>query len=260
LIFTPKESLEQIASIDAEAAAMLHLYLTGYATLRRFYDLRDEEANLKDGQTPTIRPIARKTLAATALIAVINSAADNIHGGLFDETRGAVVQVDGLLALLGEAIIFVNRTSPHTLSAFNPTDPPPEPTTYPLTMPQSLTLLKAIEDLQTVTPRIYAQCEECFRSTLSAYHSQTTPPSPRQLLKTMSSMTSGSSFSLVGSSMLDSQTSSGTGSSALVKSVEEVKRGWDWRQGLKRDASGEEVLRILRLGLARGVAGLWMEA
>ena len=39
----------------------------------------------------------------------------------------------------------------------------------------------------------------------------------------------------------------------------EVKRGWDWRKGLRRDAKGEEVLRVLRLGLARDVARVWVE-
>lgn len=95
--------------MDPKAAEMLHTYLTGYATLRKFYDLRDEEIDLEVGQKPAARPNARKVAAATALLAVINSAADNIHGGLFDENRGSVVQVDGLLSLLGEALIFVNR-------------------------------------------------------------------------------------------------------------------------------------------------------
>jgi hypothetical protein len=33
----------------------------------------------------------------------IGSAADNIYGGLYDPDRDSAVQVDGLLALLGEA-------------------------------------------------------------------------------------------------------------------------------------------------------------
>lgn len=113
LIFTPNDSLAQLASADedaAEAAAMLRSHLTGYAALRRFYDLRDEEVNLEEGQRSRLRPLARKSAAAAALLAVINSAADNIHGGLFDPERGSVVQVDGLMALLGEAMVFINRT------------------------------------------------------------------------------------------------------------------------------------------------------
>lgn len=90
---------------------MLHTHLTGYATLRKFYDLRDMEAILGEGEKPRLRPIARKNAAATALLAVISSAADSIHGGLYDENRGSIVQVDGLLALLGEAMVFVNRKS-----------------------------------------------------------------------------------------------------------------------------------------------------
>ena len=112
LIFTPGHSLEQLALTDSKAAEMLHTYLTGYATLRKFYDLRDEVAPTEDDEQPRMGLIARKNGAATALIAVINSAADNIHGGLYDEDRGAIVQVDGLLALLGEAMIFINRTEP----------------------------------------------------------------------------------------------------------------------------------------------------
>lgn len=127
-----------------------------------------------------------------------------------------------------------------------------------LSLPQSFALLKAIEDLQTVTSRVYLQCEECFRSTLDAYQGRRAPAPSRELLKkTMSSMSS--SFSLVGSSMLNSETSNGTGSSrALVKPQEEKKRGWDWRKGLAEDAKGEDVLRILRLGLANEIARHWI--
>ena len=105
--------------MDPKAAEMLHTYLTGYATLRKFYDLRDEETNLEEGQKSTVRPNARKTAAATALLAVISSAADNIQGGLYDESRASVVQVDGLLSLLGEALVFVNRMDNRAVKILN---------------------------------------------------------------------------------------------------------------------------------------------
>lgn len=129
-----------------------------------------------------------------------------------------------------------------------------------LSLTQCFALLKAIEDLQTVTPRVYERCEGCFRSTLAAFQSRVAPASPRELLKkTMSSMTSASSFSLVGSSMLMSESSGGvSGSRTLVRSEEEKKRGWDWRKGLGKDAKGEDVLRILRLGLAKDIAKHWV--
>ncbi len=127
-----------------------------------------------------------------------------------------------------------------------------------LSLSQCFALLKAIEDLQTVTSRVYAQCEECFRSTLDAYQGRRALASSRELLKkTMTSMSS--SFSLVGSSMLNSESSNGIGSSrGLVKPQEDKKRGWDWRKGLAEDAKGEDVLRILRLGLAKDVARHWI--
>lgn len=119
LVFNPSQSLEEIAALDPHAAEMLHTYLTGYATLRRFYDLRDEEANLNEGEKPKLRPIARKKAAAACLLAVINSAADNIHGGLYDDSRNSIVQVDGLLALFGETLVFVDRKSSRSLLSLN---------------------------------------------------------------------------------------------------------------------------------------------
>lgn len=135
-----------------------------------------------------------------------------------------------------------------------------EPKTL-LSLPQCFALLKAIEDLQNVTSRIYEQNEEFFRSTLAASQGRIAPPSPRSLFqKTMNGPSTASSFSLVGSSMLQSDYSDANSSSkALVKSgEEEEKRGWDWRTGLGENAKGEDVLRILRLGLAKDIARHWM--
>lgn len=109
LITEPKVCLSSIASIDEEAAQILQFYLSGYATLRRFYEIRDETMQLQEGQRPRFKPLARRRAAAKALTAVISSAADNIYGGLYDPGRDSAVQVDGLLALLGEALVFVNR-------------------------------------------------------------------------------------------------------------------------------------------------------
>ena len=299
--------------LDEEGAEILHEALSGYATLRKFYDLRDAELDSRKGQKVKQDPRLRKKSAAAALLAVINSAADNIHGGLFDENRGSVVHVDGLLALLGEAMIFVNRKRRFPYAPHPPLPPQlpqdsylsPSLMTVPhtekpsiLDLPQCLTLLEAIEDLSTVTSRIYAQCDEFLHSTLTAYiKGPSALTSPRQMLKRqMSSMTSGgggygsSSFSLVGSSLLDSQLvdameidsggGGGTGgeggsSKALTRSGGEegdVQRGWDWRSGMMNDDDhhhhdhrddgadkiGEHLIRILRLGLAREVAACWM--
>jgi hypothetical protein len=210
-------------------------YLSGYATLRKFYVLRDEEVQLPAGEKPQKGPIARKVDAAAALIAVITSSDDNITGGLYDEARGSVVNVDFLLALLGEGMVFVNQQD------------------YTIAVSHINILLKAIEDLQAVGPRVYSACTE-FLQTVIASGQGLKGSSPTDMLRKSTSTTSGtSSFSLIGSSMLASQLKQSMGSSGvLVKG--NVKRGWDWRHGISASTTGDDVLRILRLGLAKDLA------
>ncbi|PLN80553.1 hypothetical protein BDW42DRAFT_170677 [Aspergillus taichungensis] len=261
MIRRPRECLTAVASADEEAATILQFYFSGYATLRRFYEIRDEGVNLKEGQRPRFKPLARRRAAAQALVAVITSAADSIYGGLYDPERDSSVQVDGLLTLLGEALAFLDQPTPI------------------FSVPQQFAILSAIEDLETVTPRVYGQCEECFRSTLLEYQStkrgpeesQTAgsffvPPSPRALLKkSMSGGTGSSTFSFIGSEMVESsRPQSGHGSvgssGVLVPRAGDglrghpEERGWDWRAGLAEGSRGEDILRVLRLGLARGLS------
>ncbi|KAH0564881.1 hypothetical protein GP486_001720 [Trichoglossum hirsutum] len=234
LLASPTDILKGLAESDPVAAQLLATYLSGYATLRKFYNLRDEEVNLSPGEKPKLREMARMREAVAALLAVIASSTDNIHGGLYDEDRGAIVSVDCLMALLGEVSVFVNR-----------------PASY-LTVTQMVSIMKAIEDLQTTNLRIYAQCEDFFQTAISSQNS------PRaSLKKTMSSMTSASGFSLVGSSLLGSEsTGSASGSGVLVKEAQ--KRGWDWRKGIPPKATGNRVLRILRLELAKELSKIWL--
>ncbi|KAL3465164.1 Nup85 nucleoporin-domain-containing protein [Aspergillus heterothallicus] len=256
LIREPKACLQAIASADDEAASILQFYFSGYATLRRFYETRDEAIGLAEGHKPRYKPLARRRAAAQALVAVISSAADSIYGGLYDPDRDSAIQVDGLLALLGEALPLVHENSSI------------------LTTAQQFAILSAIEDLETVTPRVYAQCEECFRSTLLEYSSSkhgfsgkpdslVLPPSPRALLKkSVSSLTGSSTFSIIGTDMLESArtgsySGSAEGSGVLVPRSEgtvAAEREWDWRAGLTDDAKGEDILRMLRLGLAGGLS------
>jgi hypothetical protein len=239
LVSSPKDALSEISRMDLEAAALLHRMLSGYATLRRFYTLRDEDVQLPKGGKPRMGAAARKREAASALLAVIMSADDNIRGGLYDEERGAVVSVDFLLALLGEAMVFVNQPAAG------------------LTAPQIDILLKAIEDVQTVSSRVRTACSE-FLQTVIASGQGLKGSTPTDMLRKSTSNTSGtSSFSLVGSSMLASQLKQSMGSSGvLVKG--NIKRGWDWRQGISAGTSTEDVLRILRLGLAKDLAKAWL--
>lgn len=63
--------------------------------------------------------MSRKRAAANALMVVISSAASSIQGGLYDADIETVVQVDVLLPLLGEALVFINRASPLNTTQFH---------------------------------------------------------------------------------------------------------------------------------------------
>ncbi|KAL8678322.1 MAG: hypothetical protein Q9186_005312 [Xanthomendoza sp. 1 TL-2023] len=257
LIENPRTSLAILRSNDPDAAQIIHHQLTGYACLRRFYDLRDADFNhTKDPKIASLRPTARRKAAISTLVAVINSAADNIHGGLYDEDRASIVPVDGLLALLGEALMFIDRPRRE------------------VSLSQCIDLLKAIEDLQTVTSRVYEQCEECFRCTLAnggSRQSKKRPETREMLRKSISNMTSSSSaFSLLESEMMEGTRESTGSEGVMVHMVENAnatakgervvqQRGWDWREGIGRDVSGAELLGMLRVGLAKDIARAWVE-
>ena len=64
----------------------------------------------------------------------------------------------------------------------------------------------------------------------------------------------------------DAGSSNATGSGVMVnvnangkRDLNHGKRGWDWRLGMKKGASGNDLLSILRLGLAKEVARAWIE-
>lgn len=233
IVDAPKQTLARLATLDREAAEMLSAHVSGYAMVRRFYELRDQEVGLKSGSKAALRPLARRKEAATTLIAIIESAADSIHGGLYDASVHSAIQVDGLLVLLGEALMFFNQQK------------------QILTTPQIFALMQAAEDVSTVSSSIYSQAEECLKSALAHGYGSGALPSPRGMLaRSDPSLSASSSFSMIGSGL------SMSGYSNKAKTLE---RGWDWRTGLKRDASGEDVLKILRLQLAKEAARVWTE-
>ncbi|KAF1830828.1 hypothetical protein BDW02DRAFT_633306 [Decorospora gaudefroyi] len=241
LIKSPKQTLTKLASQDSEAASLLSNHLSGYATIRKYYDLRDEEVLLQAGEKPAHRPLARKRAAANALMVIIASAASSIRGGLYDAEIETVVQVDVLVPLLGEALIFVNQ---------------PKRT---LTFSHLYDLLAAIEDFDTAPSMIRSQCDEVLSTTLLAAHDPNSSqqlPNPHHLLpKSVSNLTTASSqYSLIGSTEFSSADGQSTdGSTVLVKGghVDDSKRGWDWRKGFRKGANSEDVVRILRLAVAR---------
>ncbi|KAI9805789.1 MAG: hypothetical protein M1825_000403 [Sarcosagium campestre] len=273
LITSPDVALAELSLADAGAAHLLHVHLSGYATIRRFYDLRDEGVGAKPHEASERDVLARKRSAAVALNSAIASAQGSIHGGLYDHRTVTIISVDGLLALLGEATMFIDRKYPPgplaagTLAPYNSLTIRAE-TDRVLTLAQTFSILKAVEDLETVHSRIYAQCEDFFRSTLAAKYASR-PASPRATLrKSMSSVTASSGFSLVGSFMLGNGRGSGNNGGVAASSIgdsavlvgPDALRGWDWRAGFNAStATGKDVCRVLRLRIASEVANAWID-
>ena len=244
LLSDRKHTLEQYAKQDMEAAELLGKMLSGYAALRQFYDIRDNV------DATSISPVSRRQQAAAALISVIASSDDNIRGGLVDQTRDGIVSEDFLLALLGEALVFVSNpdnTFVHHGHAAVPI----------LSQDQIDVLLKAVEDLTAVSERVYNVCDEFLQLVLaSAPGGALKGSKPADLLKKGQD---GQQMVLAGSSLIASQLQKsllGGSGSALGKVP--VKRGWDWREGMPAKMKGEDVIRRLRLGLAKDLARLWL--
>ncbi|POS85963.1 hypothetical protein EPUL_001970 [Erysiphe pulchra] len=235
LLTNPQWALTEIATMDFEAARLLHSSLSGYATLRKFYDLRDEHLKSpKEKHKMNFK--SRKLQASIALIAVITSSSDHIRGGLHDIEHDAVVHVDFLLALLGEAIVFVNQPD------------------FILTVRQIETLLYAIEDLHSIPSRIYTICAD-FLYTVMDSRGETSSTQSQQHLNMGSNRMSN--HHPTGNSLLASQLKQ------LVnipgkEGRDTIQRGWDWRDNLSAETTADELLKLLRLGLAKDLAKAWL--
>ena len=123
LLRHPKATLTSLNEQDPDAAELLHTHLSGYATVRRFYDLRDRIEPTKSNSSSSAANMpdgVRRREAAKALIAIITSSASSISGGLYDDDSEAVISVDGLLTLLGESLVFLDRKYPFCLSLLRP--------------------------------------------------------------------------------------------------------------------------------------------
>ncbi|KAK3373547.1 hypothetical protein B0T24DRAFT_657397 [Lasiosphaeria ovina] len=252
LLTDRNQTLEQCAKQDLEAAELLGKMLSGYASLRQFYNIRD------DSESIIASPTARRQQAAIALLSVIASSDDNIRGGLFDQSRDGIVSEDFLLALLGEALVFVTdaestnvHEQAHAHAAGLPTV---------ITLDQIDTILKAIEDLEAVGSRVYNACDEFLQLVLtSAPGGLLKGSTPADLLKKSTSGPGSGSFVLTGSSLVASQLHRSLAGGASPKAAAaNIKRGWDWRAGLPARTSGKDVMRRLRTGLAKDLAGLWL--
>ncbi|KAI7341942.1 hypothetical protein KC354_g16740 [Hortaea werneckii] len=257
LLSKDRLSLVGLAREDPDAASLLAKSLSGYATVRRFYYLRDQD--LAPDATTTLRPLERKREAAKALVAVTESAADCIRGGLYDPAVESVIAVDCVLALLAESLPLLGQPK------------------RVFTKEQVFGLLRVVEDFATAPSRIRENAESLMLAAVSAYRDHDDGvvagaggagnklKKSRQTLK--QSAFGGSSYDLLASSIMpggaQQQKTKGDGSKGAQNSTASpIQRSWDWRRGLDGlgggvDAGGKEVLGLLRMALAQEVARGW---
>ena len=235
LLNNERTTLVGLANADLSAATLLSGQISGYATVRKFYELRDN----RSGPSKSLQ---RKREAAKALIALIESASDCIRGGLFDSDVQSVVPIDGLLGLLGETLPLLGQEK------------------RIFTKQQVFTLMRVVEDFETAPARIREGAVELVQASMNAYRATS---SSTQLKKGKSNVSSMSGSGLSGSSW-DMVLSSNILQSLEIEEDSGMTRSWDWRKGLDAvvgaRVESKEVLMLLRVALGQEVAKGWSGA
>ncbi|EME82745.1 uncharacterized protein MYCFIDRAFT_215074 [Pseudocercospora fijiensis CIRAD86] len=233
LITKDRPALKQLGHVDLEAATLLSKHLSGYATLRRFYELRDQ-GFVTEATTRAAGPLERKRQAAASIFAVIKSASDCIPGGLFDQEAETVVPVDGLLALFGETLPLLGQSQ------------------RIFTQHQVFSLLGVLEDFIAAPRRIRENAESLLSASLNAYREETSTASG-PFKKQKSNFSESSSWEMLASNSM-------IASREALKKGEKMQRAWDWRQGLVQsgiEASEMSVVKLVREALVKEVASGW---
>lgn len=237
LIGQDRKALTELGHVDLDAAQLLSSNVSGYATLRKFYDLRDQDALTASGKAP--KSLERHREAANSLFALLKSAADCIPGGLFDPEAETVIPVEGLLALFGESLPFLGQTK------------------RIFTQQQVFAFLAILEDFVAAPGRIRENAESLLSASLGAYRDENnTGTGPfgkkgkgKKNAKEDLSKSVGSSWELLAESVAIDPQKGG-----------KIERAWDWRQGLVHggiEGKEEEVVKLVREALVREVASGW---
>lgn len=241
LLSRDRTALVQLARADADAARLLASHLSGYATVRRFYELRDREAGVVSGKGSG-GTLERTRSAASALVAVLESASDCIRGGLYDPEIESVVPVDGVLVLLGECLPLLGQAK------------------RVFTREQVFGLLRVVEDFETSPSRLRENGGSLLQASMTAYRggSSASMTGTGSSSGSRSELMGGSSYDMLASStMVRSQQEKGKKGGKGV----EVMRAWDWRKGFDAvagmDGGAREVLLLVRTALAREVGRGW---
>ncbi|KAK5751557.1 hypothetical protein LTS12_018399 [Elasticomyces elasticus] len=232
LVGKERSTLVELARKDGEAAELLASRLSGYATLRRFYELRDQDVLPDLGNGQKLRPLERAREAAGALMAVLGSASDCIRGGLYDPEAEGVVPVDCVLVLLGEALVLLGQGK------------------RVFSKEQVLGMMRVVEDFETVTSRVRENGGGLLDASLASYRESGDGGGMGRMGKSGSGF-GGSSWDMLAESTMVVASAEGMG---------KVERGWDWRRGVDElgvEAGAKEVVAMVRVALAREVARGW---
>ena len=259
LLSTERSVLLSLARIDTDAAKLLGGWVSGYAMLRRFYEIRDQDVSASAATSlKKMGGLERKREASKALIAVIEAAADCIKGGLFDPEVESVVPVEGMLALLGEVLPLLGAGGPYGQGKI-------------VSYKQVLDLMSVVEDFEQISGKFQEAANGLLGASMGAYRSES---GSGRMVKSKSDLSNVSGSGSFGGSgdwemlaessfvMLQSTGSTTSGNSGKGKAVQ-IERGWDWRKGLDAvaatgsDVGSKEVLMLLRTALAREVAQRW---
>ena len=257
LLSTKRGVLLSLAEIDADAAQLLGKWLSGYAMLRRFYELRDHQVAISATPVKNMSALERKRGACKSLIAVIEAAADCIKGGLFDPEVEGVVPVEGVLVLLGEVLPLLGAGGAYGQGRI-------------VGYKQVLGLMSVVEDFEQISGRIQDGATGLLSASMGAYRDQNGMAKSKSNLSNASGSLGGSgSWEILAESSFvmlqstESVKSTRSGKSHGSGKAVQVERGWDWRKGLDAvaatgaDVGSREVLMLLRAALAREVASSW---
>ena len=203
---------------------ILRFELSGYATLRNFYESRDS------GDHPR---------AVKALVAVLKSAGEKLDGGVYDADWDSAVEEWMVAVLLGELMPYINPRKRY------------------LGMREAMDVLKVITDFECVRGDVWRRAEEFLQRVLAHKDSRGDGGSSGNAGGANGMTESG----YIAGSMISSWESVRDGIDSGLVSADAApgatQRAWDWREG----AEGwkvADIIRIVRLGIAKIVADAWL--
>ncbi|KAG0124839.1 hypothetical protein HOY82DRAFT_493631 [Tuber indicum] len=202
------------------ASPILRFELSGYATLRNFYESRDS------GDHPR---------AVKALVAVLKSAGEKLDGGVYDADWDSALEEWMIAVLLGELMPYINPRKRH------------------LGMREAMDVLKVITNFECVRGDVWRRAEEFLQRVLAHKDSQGGGSAGEANGMTESGYIAGSMISSW-ESVRDGIDSGLVGAGATAGAVQ---RAWDWREGAEGWKVGD-IIRVVRLGIAKIVADAWL--